>query len=140
MHQHAAATLHHGRHQRAIETNGREQVEIQLLGPAVIAERGKASAWRVGATQGVNDRVNTPDAGSDGVDERLDSGCAGEIGLYIRVYGQSFRPGTARDRHDHRPGVSESLNHGTPGALRAAGDDDAAVPELERIERHRWPQ
>jgi hypothetical protein len=30
----------------------------------------------------------------------------------------------------------QTLNHGTPGALRAAGDDDAAVLELERIERH----
>ena len=134
VHDHTSATVYHGRHQRSIETDGREQVEIQLLEPAVVAERRKAAARHARSAEGVDDVVNATDSISDGVHECFDSRRACEIGLPVGLHRQACRPRAACCSHDSRTSVSQPLDHRPPGALRAASNDNAAAPELECVE------
>src|SRR5882672_1806176 len=79
----AGASLDHRWQQRAVEANGRHEIEVELLRPYLIIEDSEAAAGRGRTAEHVDKDVDP----TEPVDDRLSDGRFGGIDILVNVLG-----------------------------------------------------
>lgn len=125
----ASATVDHSGHEVTVEAHGSKQIEVDLIEPKLIGERGKASAWRGRAAEIVHENVQTTQILDDSVGDVGRSICGSKIGWH-EMGRQVRRRRRACDGGDPGSGRGETANHSFASTLRSARDEHAPSREL----------
>ena len=144
VHDDAGALPEHRRQQCTIEADGGHQVQIQLLRPRLVVERGESAGRGVRPAEHIHEDVDPAEA----AEEALRDGRAARSRRNVRgnvVHASVCVSGNlACRRDDCRTSVVQHIDDGRADALRAGGDEQAhgaissrAILSPSRVKRAR---
>ncbi len=126
-----ASLRYHGGKERPIEADRGHQVQVDLLLPRVVADRLIAASRRLGASQHMDNDIETAEPFSHGPNHGSATGCRGQVGrheLHLRqrlrpvpCAGEDMRAQPLEQRHGRCAGTAGA--RGDKGALPFQGDE-----------------